>query len=448
MTRPIPFLGLCMSVGLLWAGTTGCNHPAPAVAANKGAESAPAPQRVVAGKPERKTLSLSTLQPGRTEAFEETPLFAKLSGYVEKVFVDIGDKVAKGQTLVQIAIPEMQDDLEQKRALVAQGEAEMKQAEVAVGGAKAAVKTAEAHIAQADAGVIRAKGEQERWNSEHGRMKELAAERSVPQKVVDETHNQLMGSEGAYREALANVRSSQALLEEAHVNVQKAEADLGAAAARLRVARANLARTTTLLEYTAIKAPYDGVVTRRLVVTGDYVSPATGDAASARPILVVCRTDVVRIFVDVPELEAEWVNDGDPAVVRVQALGGKTFDAKVTRNSWSIDPTNRSLRTEIDVPNPGGVLRPGMYAMATVVLEQRKDVLTLPATAIVREGTASFCCCVEAGKIERRRIELGLRSGNEVEVLSGIGANDTVVLVQASALKPQQTVEIIAPEKK
>jgi RND family efflux transporter MFP subunit len=269
----------------------------------------------------------------------------------------------------------------------------------------------------------------------------------VPQKVVDEAHNQLMGAEGAYHEALANVRSSQALLEEARVNVQKAEADRDAAAARLRVAKANLAHTTTLLEYTIIKAPYDGVVTRRLVVTGDYVNPATG-GASPRPLLIVCRTDIVRIFVDVPELESEWVNDGDSAVVRIQALRGKTFDAKVTRNSWSVDPTNRSLRTEIDIPNTDGALRPGMYATAVVVLEQRKDVLTLPTTAIVWEGATSFCCRVDAGKIDRRRIELGLRSGSDVEVVSGIGAEDTVVLVQPGALKPQQAVEVIVAEKK
>ena len=355
MTRSVRFLGVFMSVGLLWAGMAGCQRAAPtAEAADKGSEPVATAtlERVMVGQPERKTLTLSTTQPGRTEAFEETPLFGKLAGYVEQVLVDIGDKVSKHQVLVKIAIPEMQDDLEQKRALVAQAEAELKQAEAAVAGAKAAVKTADARIAQADAGVIRAKGEQERWNSEHGRMKELAETRSVPQKLVDETLNQRTGSEGAYREALANVRSSQALLEEARVNVQKAEADLGAAAARLRVAKAILARTTTLLEYTAIKAPYDGVVTRRLVATGDFVSPTTA-AAAAQPILVVCRTGVVRIFVDVPELESEWVNDGDAAVVRVQALGGKIFDAKVTRNSWSVDPDKPlATRRRLTLPIP------------------------------------------------------------------------------------------------
>jgi RND family efflux transporter MFP subunit len=450
MTRRIHVLGLLVLGGLMPLAAAGCNRAAPAAdgAANKALEPAATLERVVAGKPSRKTISLSTSQPGQVEAFEETPLFAKLAGFVDKVLVDIGDPVAKGQPLVEIAIPEMQDDLEQKRALVAQAEAEVAQAEVFVEGAKAAVDTAGARVAHAEAGVMRAKGEHERWRAEHSRIKELAADRAVTQKLVDEMLNQLQGSEGAYQETLAAVQSSRALLKEAQVNVRKAEADLGAAAARLRVAKANLAHATTLLGYTAIKAPYDGAVTRRAVATGDYVGPATGGAGPARPILVVCRTDIVRVFVDVPELEAEWVTDGDKAVVRVQALGGKSFDAKVTRNSWSLDPTNRSLRTEIDIPNPAGALRPGMFATATILLEERPNALTLPAAAVVREGSDYFCCVIEGGKVQRREIKIGLRSGADVEVLAGLAPEQTVALAQAASLKPGQPVEVAAPEKK
>jgi len=156
----------------------------------------------------------------------------------------------------------------------------------------------------------------------------------------------------------------------------------------------------------------------------------------------------VRIFVDVPELEAEWVGVGDPAVVRVQALGGRTFDAKVTRIAWSLDASNRSLRTEIDVENPEGVLRPGMFATVTMTLEKRADVLVLPAAAIVREGADAFCYFVKEGKLERLKIELGLRSGAEVEIRSGLAPDQSVVLAQAAALKPGQAVEVAAPEKK
>ena len=121
----------------------------PAAAIEKQGAAAQGVRRVVAGKPQRKTIRLSTTQPGRIEDFEETPLLPKLSGYVDKVLVDMGDQVTKGQTLVTIAVPEMHDELEHKRALVAQAEAEVKQAEVAVEGAKAADEAVHAHPYQA-----------------------------------------------------------------------------------------------------------------------------------------------------------------------------------------------------------------------------------------------------------------------------------------------------------
>jgi membrane fusion protein (multidrug efflux system) len=101
------------------------------------------------------------------------------------------------------------------------------------------------------------------------------------------------------------------------------------------------------------------------------------------------------------------------------------------------------LRAEIDLPNANGTLRPGMYAKVDIILDERQDVLTLPATAIVREGGATYCCAVESGKIARRPIELGLRSGGEVEIRSGIDAEQLVVLTRADALRDGQSVEII-----
>jgi HlyD family secretion protein len=440
------------SLSVLLLGAAGCLRAAPAadIPAAKAPAEAPATavQRVVAAKPERKTLTLTTTQPGRITAFEETPLVAKISGYVEAVLVDIGDHVSKDQPLVRIAVPEMQDDLAQRRALVDQAAAEVTQAETTVETAQAMVKTAEARIAEAEAGVVRTEGERQRSESEHARFKELAANRSVAQKLVDETLNQRKAAEGAYAEALAKVRCAQALLSEANVHVRKAEADVKTAAARQRVAKADLARTATMLKYTTIKAPYNGVVTQRNIDTGHFVNPAEG---IAQPLLVVCRMDVVRVFVDVPELEAERVDageHGDPAVVRVQALDGKTFDAKVTRFAWSLDPTNRSLRTEIDVPNPEGMLRPGMFATVAIQLDKRPAVLVLPATAILHEGLDSFCLIVADGKVQKQPIQTGLRSGNEVEIRAGLTPEQAVILTQVAALKPQQPVEILAPEKK
>lgn len=433
---------------LLAFAATGCSKPAQPGPKAEAPPAAASTLRVSVVKPERKTLRLTTTQPGRIEAFEQTPLVPKVAGYVDEVLVDIGDNVKKDQTLLKISVPELNDDLEQKEALVAQAEAELKQVELAVEGTKAAVKTAEAGVALAEAGIVRAQGEHDRWTAEHARIKQLASRGAVTETLVDERLSQVKAAEGAKQESRANIQASQATLAESRVSVQKSEADLTTAIARVRVAKANLARTQTLLGYTEIKAPFAGVITRRSVDTGRYVAPATNDS---EPLLEVCRTDIVRVFVDVPELEAEWVTSGeagDAAVVRVQALEGKSFDARVTRTSWSLNPTNRSLRAEIDVPNADGVLRPGMFATAEILLETRPDVVVVPVSTLVRNGPDQFCWLVRDGKANRVKVDVGLRSGSEVEIRSGVALEDAVVATPPAALQPEQAVEVNVPEKK
>jgi len=419
---------------------SGCGHQAA-----PAAPQTPPSTQVTAGKPERKTISLSTTQPGQIEAFEQTPLFAKIAGYVEELFVDIGDPVKKDQVLVRLSVPELHDDLRQKEALVAQAEAEVQQAQSTIAACKAAAETAQSKIVEAEAGIARSNAELERWKSEHARIQELAGKGAVTKKLEDETLNELRAAEASTQEAAAKVQSTRTGMYEAQANVGKAEADKGAAEARLQVAKADLARAKTMLGYTEIKAPYDGTVTRRMVDTGHYVYPANG--ATNQPLMVVARTDVVRIFVDVPELEAARVDSGDPAVVHVQALEEKKFEAQVVRTSWTLLESNHSLRAEIDVPNPAGLLRPGMYATVTIRLEESADAITVPVSAVVREGSDAYCICVDSGKIERRPVQLGLRSGGDIQVLSGLDADQLVVLKQPNSLRQGQAVQVAPPSQ-
>ena len=422
---------------------SGCGHK-PA-AEKQDAEKAASIQQVVANKPQRKTLTLTTTQPGRIEAFEETPLYAKTAGYVDEVLVDIGDVVKKDQTLIKLSIPELLDDVEQKEALIAQAEAEVKQAESSVVAASAAADTAQSRIKEMEAGIGRAEADYERWKSEHARIKELAEKGSVTKKLEEETHSQLRAAEATTREVTSKAESARTAAYEAQANIGKAQADQGAAEARLRVAKADLAHAKTMLGYTQIKAPYDGTVTRRDVDTGHFVQPASG--GTGKPLMVVARTDTVRIFVNVPEMEAPYVDAGDPAKVRVQALSASEFDANVVRSSWSLQESNRSIRAEIDVPNPHGVMRPGMYATATIKLAERENALVAPAAAILRDADGTACMIVEDGQIVRRPVELGLRSGSEIEIESGVDENQLIVQKQPETLKPGQTVGITAPAK-
>lgn len=432
------------AAALLMTLTAGCGSTVTGTAAPAAeTDGAASVDRVTAGLPQRKDLQLFTTQPAWIEAYERTPLFPKVSGYVAEVLVDIGDPVKQGEALLKISLPELVDELEQQDALVVQAEAEIGQAQAELEAAQAAVTVAEARIAQAEAGIVRASAEYERWAAEHARIKELAANRSVTGQLLDETSHQLRGADAGRLEAAAAVASAKAALREAEAGERTAVADHKAAAARKLVAEANRAYAQTMLDYGTINAPFDGVITERHVDTGHLVNPS---AAAARPLLVVARINRLRVFVDVPEMEAAHVDSGeagDAATIHIPGQGNRKLTGQVTRTGVALDPANRSLRTEIDIDNADGVVRPGAYATVAILLADRQDALTLPASAIIHEGDDTLCCVVKSGKIVRTPVETGLRSANDVEILAGIHPEDQVVLVRAAGLKQDQSVEVI-----
>ncbi len=443
---------LALSIICVLLTSIGCEKPAQPVAADGAPRSSAALDRVSAGPPVRKTLTLYTQQPGRIAAFEEAPLFSKLAGYVEAVKADIGDQVKKDQLLLQLSVPEYNDELEQKRGLLAQAEAEVQQSEAALIAMKAAAGSAKAMVALAEASIGRAEGEFARSNSERQRVQQLVNTGSVTAKLGDEALNQFRSAESAKKEALASIESAKAQMQEAEANINKSKADVTAANAHVRVAKANVTQAETMLAYTEIRAPFDGVVTHRGVDRGHYVHPAS--SSSSQPLLIVSSTDRVRVFVDIPEMEAPLLDAGyederagDEAVVRAQSLTDLSFDARVTRSSWSLDGQNRSLTAEIDLANKDGELLPGSFATVSILLEQRDDVLTLPITAIVRDGESVYCCVVSAGQIEHRPIKLGLRVKDDVEIVSGLKGPEAVVLKRAASLQPGQSVVIIGSGK-
>jgi RND family efflux transporter MFP subunit len=424
----------------------GCEQPSAAEAprAKISESTAGGPlERVAAGKPQRKTISRTTVQPARVEAFEQTPIYSKITGYAESVLVDIGDRVEKGQPLVRLWVPELRDELAQKEALLAQSKAEVDQARASITAAQAAAETARARVRETEAGVARAEGEYQRWRAESSRIDQLVASGSVTRKLADETLNQFRSSDAARQEVQARVESAKAAFVASQSVIDSAKADVAAAEARVKVAEANLAQAQTMYDYTEIRAPYDGVVTRRFVDTGHYVQPAT---PNSQPLLTVCHADTVRVFVDVPEMETALVSRGDKALIELQSLAGAEVEGEVTRTGWDLDPANRSLTVEIDVPNKEGRLRPGMYATARILLDEHADVLVLPVTAVVRRGKQAHCCQVVDGKIRHVPIEPGLRSGDELEIASGLTGDETIVLQRADALADGQQVEILPSE--
>jgi RND family efflux transporter MFP subunit len=397
--------------------------------------------RVEVIKPERHTVRRSVGQPGQLEAYETTPIYAKIAGYVRNVNVHYGYAIKKGQVLAELYVPELEAETRQKFAAWEHAKAKKAQAEAAVKVAQAAVTSAEAKLTEAQAGVKRVEAELTRWQQEYRRIEQLFKERAQTGTLLDETRSQLRASEAARDEVHARVKSAEAALVESRASLDQARSDVLAATSNSEVALEDGRRVEAILGYTKIEAPYDGIIIRRNVDTGHLTRPGS----DGPPLFIAARSDVVTIVVDVPEPYAADVKKGDRAIVKLQAMKGRTVEGKVTRTSWALDSKTRTIRTEIDIPNPGGTLRPGFYAYATVIVEEHPDALTLPPSAIVRLESQAFCVAVEADRAVRKPVKLGFESGSHVEIVTGLRGDETIVKT-AAGLADGQPIAVIKPE--
>jgi HlyD family secretion protein len=426
------------------------DHANPAV---KGASTSELP-KVATVKPIRKDIAQRTEQPGQIESFTTTPVHAKVGGFVDKLLVEIGDRVVgprlnekgeivePGQVLAVLAAPELSDELQQKVALLNQARADVEQAVAAVKVADSMVLSAEANLEECVAGEGRVAAAYERWNSELKRVNSLVASQTVTQKLADEAQEQFKAADAARSEIAAKIKSAKAKLNEAMIAVEKSKADLRSIQARMNVAEAELQRIESMREYLQIRAPFTGVVTQRNVDQGFLVQPARSSQDS--PLFVVVQSDRLRVFVDVPESEAGLVDIGRNAIVRIPALAGRTVEGKVSRSSWALQSSTRALKCEIDIPNENGNIRPGMYANVELIVSEKSNVLTVPKGAVIQRDGQSICLAVDAeGVVVRKVITLGIRSAQDIEVVSGLESKENLIVANTNAFKEGQKVQRI-----
>jgi RND family efflux transporter MFP subunit len=260
----------------------------------------------------------------------------------------------------------------------------------------------------------------------------------VTQKLADETKAQFEGADAGRQEAAAQLEAAKASVSEADAQLEKSRADVEEAKARAQLALADEQRLASLVEYCTVRAPFDGVISQRNTNVGNFVPAGSPDKAT--PVFTLVQTNVVRVFVDVPEMDAAGVDVGDRATIFIEALPEQKLTASVTRTSWALNQTARTLRTEIDIPNESGRMRPGMYVTVTVVLDERENALTLPIKAIATDGGQSFCWVVAAGRGKRTPVQIGLKNATECEIISGLTGDEEVIDAGLSSLQDGQTV--------
>src|ERR1700716_3791963 len=360
---------------------------------------ADSPPRVEVVLPRRATVAQRLQTNASLEAFEEADLFAKISGYLSDVRVDIGDHVKAGQVLAMIDVPEMVQEL-------AEAKAQFESRQSALESARRQLDHNKATVAL--------------------------------QSALAKDREQLGEGRGFI---------SDRTLDEVHANAEIAKADLGVAEAnralaanQIDVAAATVEKIKTLLAYTQIVAPFDGVVARRQVNRGDLVQAATATRTtpSAGSLFTVQRIDTIRVFCDVPENDVPHLHFGDPAIVKPAGFDGQAFIGKVTRFSLRLDPETRNMRTEIDLPNLNERLYPGTYAEVSLEMNRRPDALTVPTAAVGSDGDDNFVYAITDNRFTRLAVKTGLTDNGRMEVTAGL-LEETQVVASIKGAPPPGT---------
>ncbi|MBN9118839.1 MAG: efflux RND transporter periplasmic adaptor subunit [Planctomycetes bacterium] len=403
-------------------------------AAGAASPSAAVPVEVVA--PVAGGLDRVCVQPGTVEPFESADLYAKVSGYLVEQTVDIGYPVRQGDVLARISVPEFEKQVKQDTAEVERAEAKVEQM-------TAAVTSAEADLGAATAGVALAQAEAKSKASyrayrekQRDRFRQLAADRAIDQKLVDEQEDQFQAAVSADLAAGEAVNTAKQKVAAADARVKQARADLKYARAEVAVAKARLEKSEVLLGYTVIRSPYTGVVTKRNFHPGDFVRSA--DAGGERvPVLAVERTDLMRVVIQIPDRDVPFVDVGDAAEVAVDALPGMAFKTagaekvEVARLAASEDPRTRMMRVEVHLKNPTGKIRHGMYGRVTLRLQAgASEAVRIPSAALhgKAEGGKASVRVVRDDIAHVIPVRYGADNGTTVEVLSGLTLADRVVV--------------------
>jgi len=364
-----------------------------------GAQQSPVPE-VAVTKVTRKPLARYLTISSELVPFQQIDVYAKESGFVSKLYVDYGSHVQKGQIMAVLEIPELQAQLQEDQA---------------------GIKSAFDQVTDAQHQLAQVQAQHKVLHLEYGRLNNVAKTKPglVAQQEVDEAQGKDVASEAQIRAAQANLEAAQS---------------------QLAVAQSKLARDQALYDYSKITAPFKGVVTQRYANYGTLMQAGTS-STQALPLVQLSQEDLFRLVMPVPESYVRYIKVGDQVNVRVPSLD-RDFPGKVTRFSVDVTNSTRTMHTEVDVPNPQGVLMPGVYAEATLTLDRRGDALVIPVQAVNQEGNRASVLVVDAlNTIQPREITLGMQTENDAEILSGLREGDAVVMSDRSGLRTGEAVQ-------
>ena len=388
-----------------------------------------------------------TTQVGSVEA-DEVHIHSLVSGILHSQSVLIGARVKKGHLLAVIEVPEIEKQMDRNLAVIEQAKARVGQMKAKVAIAKADLESAKAQIVYSQANARAATAWVGFRALQFQRMKSLFDKTSIEEKLVDEAKERYEAAKESEHAAKAAIATTTAQSMSADAKIQLADADVLEAEAQVKIARADFDKSKVQLDYAQITAPFDGIITQRTLYPGALVR-AAGERGAQAPLLTIQRTDLMRVVVQIPDRDVPYADVDDLAYVEIDAFPGVKFDAKISRIAKTEDPQTRLMPIEIDLPNPQGKIRQGMFGKVTIILDKATDQLSIPSSCLVgksktREGTVF----VESdGKVHRAKVKLGMDNGERVEVLHGLKKSDRIILSPPTGLTDGLEVQAILLEE-
>jgi RND family efflux transporter MFP subunit len=338
---------------------------------------------------------------GQFQPYQEVELHAKVSGYIRRINVDIGDHVHSGEVIATLEVPELN-------------------AQVAA--SQATIRHSQAEIERSQSEVALAEASHDAVHAAYTRLAAVAKQRPglIAEQELDDS--------------LAKDLDAQA-----KINVAKSALD--AAKEQLGVSRADSQRVTAMQDYSVVIAPFNGVVTMRYADVGSLIQAGTSSNTQSMPVVKVVQNDLLRLRMPVPEKDVPYIQVGGDVQVKIQATG-KLFTGKIVRFTRELDASTRTMLAEVDVPNADQTLSTGMFAETNIVLQQQNNVLLVPESAVMKEEGPPYVLIVNANnKVEKKPVTLGIQSADRIAILGGLtDAQSVIVSGQANYQIGQQVL--------
>ena len=351
----------------------------------------------------------------------QVDLSPKVSGYLERIEVHIGDVVKQGQVIAQIDQTDFLNKVREIEAKVAQARAQL--AEIETG-------TRTEELRQAEEAVKQAQSRFENAKLQHERIFALYKREVISKKEQD-------AADMEYSVAEAQLASSQQQLKLLRDGARQEVRD--ATRAKLREMEAILEQERTRLKDTKIIAPFRGEISRKYVDAGAFVSPS----APPTPLVTLVHTEILKIVANVLEKDVPLLKPGMKAKIRAESYPGRVFEGRVEKINSTLDISTRTLQAEVYIPNPDRSLKPGMFANVEMVLLEKSQTLVLPREAILEADREMSVFVVDGKQAVRRLITIGYEQDRMVEILTGLKEGDQVVVKGQQSIKDGTTIRII-----